>query len=46
MMLERRAIEKFHGDESLAILLADVVNGADIGVVQRGGGLSFTLKAS
>src|SRR5262249_13523309 len=29
-MLERDTIQEFHGDESLAILFADVVNGADI----------------
>ena len=40
-VLQRHAIEKFHGDEGLAVLLADVVNGADVGMIQRGGGLGF-----
>ena len=30
---------------ALAILLADIVNGADIGMVQGGGRLRFALKA-
>ncbi len=34
-VLERLAIEKFHGDEGVAIPLADIVNRADVGVVQR-----------
>jgi hypothetical protein len=44
-VLERLAIEKFHGDEGLAILLADVVNRANVGMVQRGGGLGFALES-
>jgi hypothetical protein len=43
-MLERHTVEKFHGDEGVAVLLADVVDGADIGVVQSGCGFGFTLK--
>ena len=43
-VLERLAVEKFHGDEGLAVLLADVVNGADVRMVQRGGGLRFALE--
>jgi hypothetical protein len=27
------AIEKFHGDEDFLILLADIVNGADVGMI-------------
>ena len=44
-MLERHAIEKLHGDESLASFVPDVVNGANIGMIQSGRGLSFPLKA-
>ena len=44
-MLQGYALEKLHGDEGLAILLADVVDRADIGVVQGGCGLGFALKA-
>ena len=43
-MLERLAIEKFHGDKGFAVLLADVVNGADVGMIKGGGGLGFALE--
>ena len=39
------AVQKLHGDERLPVLLADVVNRADVGVVQCGRGLGFALKA-
>jgi hypothetical protein len=38
-------IEEFHGDESAAVLLADVVNRADIWVPQRGAGFGFATEA-
>src|SRR6266487_6669427 len=44
-MLERYPIQKFHGDECLPILLTYVVNGADVGVIERGCGLGFALKS-
>ena len=44
-VLQRQAVQKLHGDEGLAVLLADVVNGADVGMVQGGGGLGFALEA-
>jgi len=44
-MLESEAIEKFHGDESLAVLLTDIVNGADIRMIEGGSGLRFALEA-
>jgi hypothetical protein len=44
-MLERLAVEEFHGDEGAAFGFADVVDGADVGVVEGGGGLGFALKA-
>ena len=44
-VLQRHSLQKFHDDKGLAIFLADLMNGADIGVVQRGGGLRFTLEA-
>jgi len=36
---------KFHGNERLSILHADVVNGADVGMVQGGSGLRLALKS-
>ena len=44
-VLKRHAVQKLHGDERLAVLLADVVNRADVGMIQRGSGLRFALKA-
>ncbi len=44
-MFQRHAFEVFHGDEGLAVLLANVVDRTDVGVVERGGGLGFALEA-
>ena len=44
-VLERLPIQKFHGNESSTILLTDVVNGADVRVVQRRSSLRFPLEA-
>ncbi len=44
-VLERSAVEKFHGDEGAAVVFADVVDGTDVGMVQRGGGTRFTLES-
>ena len=44
-MLQRHAIQKLHGEKSVAVLGANVVNCADIGVIQRGCRLRFALKA-
>src|SRR5215472_2778318 len=43
-VLQRSAFQKFHSDERSAIFLADVINGADVGVVQCGRRLSFPSK--
>src|SRR5277367_6496772 len=33
-VLQRLAVEEFHSDKSAAFMLADIVDGADVGVVQ------------
>src|ERR1700720_355072 len=43
-MLQSLAIQELHGDERLAALLADVVDRADVGMVESRCGLRFTLK--
>src|SRR5229473_39136 len=43
-MFQCYALEKLHGDEASAALLADFVNGADVGVIQRGGGSRLAPK--
>jgi hypothetical protein len=45
-VFQRGAVEKFHGDEGFAVFLADVVDGADAGVIQGGGGLRFALETA
>ena len=45
-VLERCALEQLHGDEGLSVLIADVMDGADVGMVQSRRGLRFSLKAS
>ena len=45
-MLQRHAIQKLHSDERLSVLLANVVDRADIGVIQGGSSLRFALKAA
>jgi len=39
------AFEEGHRDECLALELVNLVNGTDVGVVQRGGGFGFALEA-
>jgi hypothetical protein len=43
-VLERDAIEELHGDERLLFVLADLLNGADVGMIQRRGGTSLAAK--
>ena len=45
-VLQGHAIEILHGDKRLAVLLANVVNGADVGMVQRRSRLRLALKAA
>src|SRR6202034_2464294 len=37
-VLEGDAFEEFHGDEAASVVLADFVDGADVGMVQSRGG--------
>ncbi len=44
-MLEGSAFHKFHGDERMAVLLADFVDRADMGMIQRGCRTRLSPKA-
>ncbi len=44
-VLQRHAVQKLHGDERLPVLLTNVVNRADVWVIQCGCSLGFALKA-
>ena len=44
-VLQRGAVEEFHCDKGAAVVFADVVDGADVGMIQRGGGACFTFEA-
>jgi hypothetical protein len=44
-LLQRLPRHELHGDEVLAVVLTDVVNGADVRVVQGGGGTGFAAEA-
>ena len=43
-MLQRHAVQKFHGNERLPVLLTNIVNRADVGMIQRRCGLRFALE--
>ena len=43
-MLQRLAVEKLHGNEGLAASVANFMNGANVGVIQRRGRLRLALK--
>ena len=43
---QRRALQILHGDERSPVLLADVVDRADVWMVERRGGPGFALKAA
>ena len=42
---QRLALEPFHHEVRDAVLVADVVQGADVGVIQRGDGARLALEA-
>ena len=44
-VLERVAFEELHRNEVPAFMLVDVVDGADVGVIQCGGCLGFALES-
>ena len=43
-VLQRHPVEKLHGDERLAILFTNLVDRADVGMVEGGRSLSLTMK--
>ena len=43
-MLQRYAVQKFHDDELLAVLLPNLMDRADIGMVECGGCLRLPLE--
>ncbi len=45
-VLQGHAIQKLHGDEGFAMLVVNFVNGADVGMVQRGGSFRLALEAA
>jgi hypothetical protein len=45
LMLQCDAVQKFHDDEWLPIVLADLMYRADVGMIESGGGTSFATKA-
>jgi len=44
-VLQGEAIEEFHSDEGAGVGFADVINSADVGVVQGGGSFGFAAEA-
>ena len=44
-MLQRLPLEQFHGDEGAAFEIANIVNGANVWMIQRGCGAGFAAEA-
>ena len=44
-VLEGAAFQVLHGDKGLRVLFANVVNGADVGMIERRRGASFPLES-
>jgi len=45
VMAQGIAVDELHGDERLAVLLANVINSADVRVVEGGSGMGFSAEA-
>jgi hypothetical protein len=45
VMLQRFAVEKFHDDVGVGVFFAEIVDGADVWMIESGGGLGFALEA-
>jgi len=43
-VFQRHAVEKFHGDECLTVVFADVVDGADVRMIESRRGLRLALE--
>src|SRR2546422_313170 len=43
-VLERLALQKLHDNKVLALVFINLMDGTDVGVIQGGGGASFTLE--
>src|SRR5271166_2012589 len=46
VVLQSSSIHEFHDDEGAPVLLADVINGADVGMVQSGSSLGLPPEAA
>ena len=44
-VLESLALEQHHGDKRAAFEFSHIVNGADVGMIERGGSSSFAAKS-
>ena len=44
-MLQRRPFQKFHRDEGLGVVLANLVNRADVGMIERRRSAGFAAEA-
>ena len=44
-VLQRLSLQQLHGDEGPAFLHVDIVDGADVGVIEGGRGLGLALEA-
>ena len=45
-LFQRYAVQKLHGDECLPVMLINLVNRADVRMIERRSGLGFALKTA